>query len=166
MRRAVEVLPASTWPTSARVDTVTLDHDARHRRRIRMTGATGFEFLLDLAEAAHLRHGDGLALDGGGIVEVLAAPEPLMEVTATSPAALLCLAWHIGNRHLPAAIDGNRILLRQDHVIEDMLIGLGAKVRHLDAPFDPEGGAYDKRGHDHGHHRRHHRRGHGSDHEH
>ena len=166
MRRAIKVLPAGSWPTSVKVDAVTLDHDARHRRRFRMTGVGGLDFLLDLADATHLKNGDGLALDGGGVVEVLAASEPLMEVTASSPAALLRLAWHIGNRHLPAAIDRERILLRQDHVIEDMLVGLGAKVRHLDAPFDPEGGAYEKRGHDHDHTRRHHHHGHWSDHEH
>lgn len=131
-----------------------------------MVADGGLEFLLDLAEARHLRDGDGLLLDGGGYVEVVAAAEPLMAVTADGPAALLRLAWHIGNRHLPAAIEAGRILLREDHVIEDMLIGLGAKVRHVWAAFDPEGGAYEGRQHDAGHHHHDHHHHHHDDHDH
>jgi len=129
-----------------------------------MTADGGLDVLLDLAGAEHLRHGDALRLDGGGYVEVVAAAEPLMEVTAETPAALLRLAWHIGNRHLPAAIEPGRILLRDDHVIEDMLVGLGASVRHVKAPFDPVGGAYE--GRQHHHHGHDHDHGHGHDHDH
>jgi urease accessory protein len=112
-----------------------------------MTGASGSQYLLDLAGAAHLRDGDGLILQGGGVVQVVARPEPLMEVRAATPAALVRLAWHIGNRHLAAAIEADRILIRADHVIGHMLEHLGAAVREVEAAFDPEGGAY----HDHAH---------------
>ncbi|WP_322988364.1 urease accessory protein UreE [Hoeflea sp.] len=129
------------------VATITLDETARHRRRMRMVsdrlanGAT-IAFLLDLPEARLLRHGDGLVLDDGRIIEVRAKPEALMEVRARDPRHLLTLAWQIGNRHLAAEITEESIRLRRDHVIRDMLIGLGASVVDIDAPFDPEGGAY------------------------
>ena len=129
------------------VATITLDETARHRRRMRMVsdrlanGAT-IAFLLDLPEARLLRHGDGLVLDDGRIIEVRAKPEALMEVRARDPRHLLTLAWQIGNRHLAAEITEESIRLRRDYVIRDMLIGLGASVVDIDAPFDPEGGAY------------------------
>lgn len=147
MIRAEKVLPAATWSHVAS-DTVVLDFDRRHRRRIAMTGEKGVAFLLDLAEATALRDGDGIVLEDGRIVEVRAAKEPLAEITAMSPDQLVRLAWHLGNRHLPAALSGDRLFIRRDHVIEDMLESLGANVRHVEAPFDPEGGAYS---HDHGH---------------
>jgi len=140
------VLPVGAWPGPP-ADRVVLDYDGRHRRRIVMTGEGGGQYLLDLAGAAHLKDGDGLVLDGGGVVQVVARPEPLMEVRAASPSALLKLAWHVGNRHLAAAIGPDRILLRRDHVIAHMLEHLGAEVTEVEAPFDPEGGAY----HDHAH---------------
>jgi len=98
-----------------------------------------------------LHHGDGLKLEDGGIVEVRAAAEALVEITAADAGALARLAWHLGNRHLPAEIGGGRILIRDDHVIVDMLKGLGAEVRKVKAPFDPEGGAYGQHNHDLGH---------------
>jgi urease accessory protein len=160
--RAQQVQAAGSWPGGA-ADHVVLDYDARHRRRIAMTGEGGLCFLLDLHKATALRHGDGLLLDDGRIVEVRAAPEPLLAVRAADPHHLLRLAWHLGNRHLPAQIEAERILIRPDHVIADMLRGLGATVTEVNEPFDPEGGAYssdegdthnhDAPGHDaHGHH--------------
>ncbi|MBI1208632.1 MAG: urease accessory protein UreE [Azospirillum sp.] len=149
LETAVAVTAAGQWPTALRRDTVVLDYDGRHRRRIRMTGQTGLEFLLDLADAAVLRDGDGLALSGGGFVEVRAAAEALAEITAATPRALARLAWHLGNRHLPAAIADDRILIRDDPVIVAMLHGLGALTRAVSAPFEPEGGAYSG-GHHHG----------------
>ena len=139
------VLPAKAWSGVA-VDRVLLDYDGRHRRRIVLTGESGAQYLLDLPEATHLKGGDGLTLAGGGILLVVAEPEPLLEVRAASPEALTRLAWHIGNRHLAAAIQPDRILIRRDHVIAHMLEHQGAKVREVEEPFDPEGGAY----HDHG----------------
>ncbi|SER01866.1 urease accessory protein [Faunimonas pinastri] len=165
MLRATEVLRAGSW--SAAADTVVLDHDERHRRRIAMTGEGGLSFLLDLAEAVALRGGDGLRLEDGRMVEVKAKPEPLMEVTARDQLHLVRIAWHLGNRHLPAQISGTRILIRPDHVIADMLKGLGASVRKVTLPFDPEGGAYSGGHGEHGGQGGHaHSHGHSQDHEH
>jgi urease accessory protein len=166
--RATAVAAAGTWPEADARDTVTVDFDDRFRRRKLYTGQGGLAFLLDLPEAQVLKEGDGLALATGGFVRVKAAPEPLVEVTAKDPQHLLRLAWHLGNRHLPAEIDAGRILIRHDHVILRMLEGLGATVRTVDAPFNPEGGAYGEHNrapdHPHGHH--HHGHDHGHDHHH
>lgn len=136
-----QILPAGAWRGEP-ADTVALDYDGRHRRRIVLTGASGAAYLLDLAEATHLRDGDGLALPQGGVVRILARPEPLLEVRAGSREALLRLAWHIGNRHLAAQVFADRILIRRDHVIAHMLEHQGATVTEVEAAFDPEGGAY------------------------
>ncbi|MDB5406377.1 MAG: urease accessory protein UreE [Rhodospirillales bacterium] len=154
MERVTEIAAAGTWPPEAERDCITLAHHDRHRRRLAMTATGGTEFLLDLPATATLHHGDGLKLSGGAYVRVVAAPEDLLEVTAASPAALARLAWHLGNRHLAAQIGGGRILIRADHVIAEMLQGLGAGVRPISAPFDPESGAYDSAAthHDHDHH--------------
>jgi urease accessory protein len=146
LNRIADVLPAGAW-TGEPADRVTLDYDGRHRRRIVLTGASGREYLLDLAEAHHLRDGDGLQLAEGGVVQVIARPEPLLEIRAATPEALIRLAWHIGNRHLAAAVRPDHILIRRDHVIAHMLEHLGARVAEVDAPFDPEGGAYDDHAH-------------------
>ena len=132
------------------LDRVVLDYDGRHRRRIVLTGENGAQYLLDLAEATHLRDGDGLQT-AAGIVAVVAKPEPLLEVRAANPEALIRLAWHIGNRHLAAAIQADRILIRRDHVIAHMLEHQGARLREVDEAFDPEGGAYQDHSHDRGH---------------
>lgn len=153
--RATQVLPAGGWVERTARDTVTLDFDDRFRRRRRYVAQDGLAFLLDLSEATPLRDGDGLLLEGGGVILVRAAPEPLVEITAATPERLARLAWHLGNRHLPTQIEGSRILIRDDHVIVAMLRGLGATIRHVEAPFDPEGGAYGEHnrrpGHPHHH---------------
>jgi urease accessory protein len=150
MKRALQALPPGHWPRERSVGTVTLAYDERHRRRIALRIDAGEAFLLDLPRAAVLEDGGGLALEDGGWIEVKAAPERLIEVTAADPHLLCRLAWHIGNRHLPAAFDGQRILIREDHVIADMLRGLGASLRPLEAPFTPERGAYaEHHGHAH-----------------
>ena len=152
MIRATKVLPKGHWSdghaTAAVADTVVLDFDDRHRRRIAMTGTGGLAFLLDLDEAVALRGGDALRLEDGRLVEVVAAAEPLIEVRGRTPGDLVRLAWHIGNRHLSAQVMANALRLRGDHVIEDMLRGLGAAVVAIEAPFDPEGGAYAGAGHE------------------
>lgn len=151
MIRATKVFPADAWSHVA-TDTVVLDFDHRHRRRLRMRGEGGLDFLLDLPEAVAIRNGDGLLLEDGRIVEVRASAEPLLEVLATDALHLVRLAWHLGNRHLPVQIEVDRLLIREDHVIEAMLQSLGAATAHVEAPFDPEGGAYEGGGHGHGHH--------------
>src|SRR5262249_32124558 len=138
MKRASEVVRAGGWPQAQRIDCVTLLFDDRYRRRLRMLGDGGTDFLLDLIEPIVLHSGDGLRLEEGGFVEVKAAEEDLVEVRGRDASAFARLAWHLGNRHLPAQIEGERILIRDDHVIVDMLKGLGADVRKVRAPFDPE----------------------------
>lgn len=129
-------------------DCITLDQHERHRRRVRMVSDGGREFLLDLPKARLLRNGEGLQLDNGEVIEVRAKPESLYRVVGRDQRHLLTLAWQLGNRHLPAQIESDHILIRHDHVICDMLLGLGAKVEAVVAAFDPEGGAY---AHDHNH---------------
>lgn len=156
MIRATRVLAQHRW-SDRPADSVVLDFDDRHRRRMAMTGTRGLAFLLDLDAATALRGGDALVLEDGRLVEVVAAPEPLAEIRGLDPAHLLRLAWHLGNRHLPTQITGRGLRIRRDHVIEEMLRGLGARVTPIEAPFDPEGGAYAQaaaspaHAHDHGH---------------
>lgn len=153
MLRATALRRKGLWSGPA-VDTVVLDFDRRHRRRMSMTGTGGFTFLMDLAEAVALADGDALQLEDGRLVAVRAANEALMEVTCDDAAHLVRVAWHLGNRHLPTELLGDRLRIRRDHVIEDMLVRLGARVTHVSVPFNPEGGAYGHgrtHGHDHGH---------------
>ena len=133
------------------IDRVVLDASERHRRRIVLTAEGGTSFLLDLPHAVVLRDGDGLILEDGAIVRVAGRREPLIEVTAESPHQLARLAWHIGNRHTDVEIAGERLRIRRDHVLEEMLRGLGASLSPVEAPFDPEPGAYGQE-HPHGHH--------------
>jgi len=148
MIRATQVRGQYRW-TVAPADTVVLDFDDRHRRRMAMTGTRGLEFLLDLENAVALRGGDALVLDDGRLIEVVAAPEPLLEIRGTDPHHLVRVAWHLGNRHLPTQIMAKGLRIRRDHVIEAMVKGLGARVIEIEAPFDPEGGAYAGGGHAH-----------------
>jgi urease accessory protein len=141
MIRATQVKPQDRW-TETPADTVVLDFDDRHRRRMAMTGTRGLEFLLDLENAIALRGGDALVLEDGRLVEVVAAAEPLVEIKGTDPHHLIRVAWHLGNRHLPTQIMPKALRIRRDHVIEAMVKGLGARVIEIEAPFDPEGGAY------------------------
>ena len=147
--RAAAHLPAGTW-TDAPRDRVLIDWDRRHRRRILLRTEGGADLLLDLPQAVRLRGGDGLLLDGGGIVRVEARPEALLELHAHTPDALVRIAWHLGNRHLPVQLLDGRVRIRADHVIADMVRGLGGHVAELSAPFDPEAGAY-AGGHHHHH---------------
>lgn len=148
--RSEVVLPAGAWDAAREVDRVLIDFDRRFRRRIVLTTEGGREVLLDLPQAVRLRHGDGLAVDGG-VVRVCAKPEPLLEIHAHDEGQLVRIAWHLGNRHLPVQLLGDRIRIRVDHVIEEMVEGLGGHVEAIEAPFDPEAGAY-AGGHQHHHH--------------
>jgi urease accessory protein len=156
MIRATRVQGQHRWNETP-ADTVVLDFDDRHRRRMAMTGTRGLEFLLDLENAVALRGGDALVLEDGRLIEVVAAPEPLIEIRGADPLHLVRVAWHLGNRHLPTQIMAKGLRIRRDHVIEAMVKGLGARVIEIEAPFDPEGGAYAGGGHahaadDHAHH--------------
>jgi urease accessory protein len=156
VRRASQVLRAGAWRAAEAEDRVVLDADARYRRRIVMTGERGGTFLLDLPEATALRDGDGLSLDDGAIVAVIAKPEPLIEIaapcTAEQTAVMARLAWHLGNRHTEVEIVGGKLRMRRDHVLEEMLTGLGAVLTAIEAPFEPERGAYgDRHGEGGGH---------------
>ena len=149
MIRATRVQGLHRWKEAA-ADSVVLDFDDRHRRRMAMTGTRGLEFLLDLEQAVALRGGDALVLEDGRLIEVVAAPEPLTEIRGSDPQHLVRIAWHLGNRHLPTQIMAKALRIRRDHVIEAMVKGLGARVIEIEAPFDPEGGAYADAGHAHG----------------
>ena len=130
-------------------DSIRLPYAERYRRRGLLTTTSGEEFLLDLPEATELKHGASLALEDGRHIRIEAAPEPLLEIRAEN---LARLSWHIGNRHTPCQIEPERLLIQQDHVLEEMLKGLGASVAAISEPFTPEGGAYGHgRTHAHGH---------------
>jgi urease accessory protein len=142
VRRATKVIAAERWDAASAVDSVTLDASDRHRRRIVLTGERGTVFMLDLPQASSLRHGDGLVLDDGAMVLVSGKSEALVEIGAANAHDLACLAWHLGNRHTDVQIIGERLRIRRDHVLEHMLRGLGAQLTLVNAPFDPEPGAY------------------------
>src|SRR5437667_7932713 len=148
MIRATQVRGQHRW-TVAPADTVVLDFDDRHRRRIAMTGTHGLEFLLDLENAVAPRGGDALVLEDGRLIEVVPAPELLLEIRGGDPLHVVRVAWQLGNRHLPTQITAKGLRIRRDHVIEAMVKGLGARVIEIEAPFDPEGGAYAGGGHAH-----------------
>jgi urease accessory protein len=140
--RAGQILPSGTWDAERAVDRVLIDFDRRHRRRIVLPTEAGGSVLVDLPQAARLRDGDGLLLQDGDVVRVVARPEPLLDIHAHDAAALVRIAWHLGNRHLPVQLLGAHIRIRRDHVIADMVRTLGGHVAEIEAPFDPEAGAY------------------------
>ncbi|WP_092039242.1 urease accessory protein UreE [Methylobacterium pseudosasicola] len=161
MIRATRILRREHLSGGEIVDRVVLDSGERHRRRVAMRGAGGLGFLLDLPEAAVLEDGDALVLEDGRLVWVEAAPERLLEIRAASDHALKRLIWHIGNRHIPAEIGAEAFWIADDHVLADMVRGLGGTAEPVERPFRPEGGAYSgghahAHGHDHPHGRHHH----------
>jgi urease accessory protein len=157
MIRATSIIRREAIEQDRIVDVITLDHGDRHRRRIMLNADGGTAFLLDLGKADVLEDGDAIRLESGWLVEVRAAPEKLVEITTDDPLELLTLAWHIGNRHVPAEITRAAIYIGYDHVLVDMLQGLGAKVGIVERPFRPVRGAYHHHedgghsGHHHGH---------------
>lgn len=158
MRKIVSIITDGAADTS---EVLRLDHDLRNRRRMVFTTDQGGSILLDMPRAVRLHDGDVLALDDGSTVRVEAAAEALIEIHAHDLAALVRIAWHLGNRHLPTQLLGDRLRIRHDHVIADMVAGLGGHCEPIMAAFDPERGAYaedqalpghDHHHHDHGHH--------------
>ena len=178
MHRVSTIASADSFDDATAIDRVILDADDRQRRRIVLTGERGTSVLLDFDRPVTLHDGDGLVLEDGSVVLVCGMPEPLAEIAAASPRDFVRLAWHLGNRHTDVQIAGHRIRIRRDHVLEEMLRGLGAVVTAVEAPFEPQatvphshdhphghGGHHHGHAHDHGHH--HHEHGHrrGHDHE-
>ncbi|AUG54298.1 urease accessory protein UreE [Thalassospira marina] len=159
MWRAIEHIPVGQTSAAELRGTVTLAFADRHRRRFRLMDDAGEPFLLDLPHAVRLGDGDFLRLADGGVIVVRAADEPVMTITCAGPVASARMAWHIGNRHTPMQVlkDG-RLRIVHDHVLREMIIGLGGVVDAEIAPFDPERGAYHGLGgnaHEHGHHHGH-----------
>jgi len=159
MRNASIHRPAGHWPKEKAAGTLTLDFDARHRRRIRFTTDQGEDVLLDLPKTVAMADGDGLQLDDGTWLRITAAPESLVEIRHEDRHQLMRLAWHLGNRHLPTEIREGVLRIRPDHVIEEMLRGFGAALEKIQDAFQPEGGAYGgshNHSHSHDHHDHHH----------
>ena len=168
MPRATRVVPAAERQGSAVFDTLILPYAQRQAHKGFVFGVKGTCVELDLVEPVRLRTDDALLLDDGTMVEVVAEPEPLIEARAADLAALARLAWHLGDRHVPVQVLDRRLRLKRDPAIEALLEGLGAKLVAIDAPFEPEGGAYaviaehqHHHDHQHGHHH-----DHGHDHDH
>jgi urease accessory protein len=178
MPRAIRIQPAAERNGGNIVDTLILPYAQRQQvKQGFLFGIKGTCVELDFAEPARLRTDDALVLDDGGLVEIVAAPEPLIEVRAADLAVLARLAWHLGDRHVPVQILERRLRLARDPAIEALLQALGAKAVAIEAPFEPEGGAYEAaqqhghQHHDHGHHHHghdhhHHGHDHGHDHDH
>jgi urease accessory protein len=151
MQRATAVLAKGSFRPETVIDRVVLDFDGRYRRRIVLNTEGNRRILLDLAHTTRMNHGDAILVEDG-VVLVVAHPEPLLEISAPDRDRLTRIAWHLGNRHIPTQLLGDRLRIRFDHVIEHLIIGLGGTVIHLNEPFDPEGGAYDDQAlpmHDH-----------------
>ena len=126
---------------------VTLEFEARFLRRKRMMTDCGTAFIVDLAETVSVDAGDAFVLDDDRQIIIQAAAEPVVEIRHED---LAKIAWHIGNRHTPCEIRQDCLVIRRDHVLEDLLIRLGAVLAKTEAPFNPEGGAYGV-GRTHGH---------------
>jgi urease accessory protein len=150
MLRATAIVRRSAVSTETVVDRLTLAYDQRHRRRIAMTADGGLSFLLDLETATVLDDGDAVRLDDGRLVQVKAALENLIEIRAESPLLLKKIIWHLGNRHVPAEIADDAVYIAEDHVLTEMVRGLGATAAPIQRSFSPERGAYDD-GHEHEH---------------
>ncbi len=151
MTRATHLIRRADINGRIAVDSITLDRQARHRRRVLLETDRGHEVMLDLAEATYMAHGDLLALDNGTYIKIIAAAEALLEIHAPTSSTggaveLARIAWHIGNRHTPCEIGRDAIYIQPDHVLEEMVTGLGAHVHHVTRPFEPEGGAYGGKG--------------------
>lgn len=150
--RAAAIRRAGTY-TGIPFDLAVLRHDERRLRRRVIRLVHGDEVLVDLPETTTLGSGDALVLDDGRLAEIQAVDEPLYEIRARDMQHFAELAWHLGNRHLPAEIQGEanfsgpRILIARDPVIRTMLIGLGAEVNEVTEPFHPVHGAYHAHGH-------------------
>ncbi len=128
-----------------------LAFDARQKTRLRARLDTGEEVSLQLPRGTTLRGGDQLEASDGRIVEVVSSPEQVLHVECATPEALARAAYHLGNRHVAVEVGKGFLRIGHDHVLKAMLEGLGASVRTIEAPFEPEAGAYYGEGHSHEH---------------
>jgi urease accessory protein len=151
MRHVGGIADAGTWDRARAVDRVVLGADDRLRRRIVLTTENDMKLLLDFAQPMMLRDGDGLVLEDGSVVVVAGQAEPLIEISAKAPLDFVRLAWHIGNRHTDIQFIDKSFRIRRDHVLEEMVKGLGAITTPVDAPFDPEPAAPQGGSHHHSH---------------
>ena len=161
MLRAIQHNLYGSWPEHKAYASITLEFEARHRRRLRLDLDNGEEVLLDLNKAVAMRGGDGLLMENGQWIKVIAASEPVLKISTKDRGLFVRLAWHLGNRHVAADIRDDTIVIKPDHVLKEMLEGLGAVVEEISDPFQPEGGAYSEHKHletiseyaeaDHGH---------------
>ena len=149
MRHVSGIADAGTWDRLRAVDRVVLGADDRVRRRIVLTTEKGARLLLDFAEPVMLRDGDGLVLEDGSVVAVAGQAEELIEISAKSSLDFVRLAWHIGNRHTDIQFIDKSFRIRRDHVLEEMVKGLGANTKPVEAPFDPEPAAPHTHHHSH-----------------
>jgi urease accessory protein len=158
MPRAVNVIAAKERGDRAAADTVILDSAQRGVGKGRVVSAKGQTIDIELHGRVRLRTDDLLVLENGACVEVVAAAEPLVEARACDLAALARIAWHLGDRHIQAELLPNRIRVRRDPEVENLLASLDAKIAMIEAPFEPEGGAYEPqpKTHDHDHDHDHH----------
>jgi urease accessory protein len=140
--RATAVKSAAAWSGTA-ADRVVLGHTERHCRRVTLTGSNGLAFLLDLPAATRLRGGDALILEDGRVIEVVAAREEIFEFRCSDAHHLARVAWHLGNRHVPVEVLADALRIRRDRVLAELAAQLGAHVVAIEAPFEPEAGAYD-----------------------
>lgn len=135
--KCFEIRRAGEWSDS--FELCVLTYEERFLRRKVITTAHDETILIDLEHTTSLDHGDALLLEDGRFIKVIAAEEPLLQITGDD---LVRLAWHVGNRHTPCQIERERLLIQADPVIGHMLEHLGAKVTPVSEPFIPEGGAY------------------------
>ena len=155
MPRAVAILRAGQKRSGDIADTLLLDYDQRRAPDGILTGLKGTQVQIAIAKSENLATDDCLVLDDGRLIEIVARPEPLLEVRAADAAGMARLAWHLGDRHIPAELHERRLRVRRDEAVEKLLAALGAKTLAIEAPFAPEGGAYaagQHGAHDHSHH--------------
>src|SRR5215217_6202709 len=157
MLRVVRVLGVGAAGGKPPIDSVMVDAQQRRAQTAILTGVNGTQIGMMLPDPVHLRMGDTLELDDGSLVEVVVAPEPLIEIRGNDLTHLARLAWHLGDRHVPVQVLSKRLRMRPDPALEALLQNLDARLTPIEAPFEPEGGAYaprslhDHHAHDHSH---------------
>lgn len=166
MPRVTTVLAAGSYDAAGVADSVILNRAQRQAAHGTFTAVSGASIELDLRSPAMLRMGDALVLEDGRLVEVVAEAEPLLEVREADVGRLARLAWQLGDRHIPLQILPKRVRMSRDPTAEALLRRLGATPVAIEAPFEPEGGAYRVAAHPHRHDDHDHAHHHDHDHDH